>query len=152
MNVINTSQSAVNYFFWALLIAAFVVETWAFVDAIRVPSAAFTAAGKQTKQIWLIILGVAFVIGIGGAVGLLTLLSFLPILAFVAAHERVFVIEQNRDAQLRTLLITEGNLDPAKVVPVLHYDGTPITARFILSRIADQLDPANVTPLRKVVS
>jgi len=74
------------------------------------------------------------------------------IIAFVNAHERVFVIEQNRDAQLRTLLITEGNLDPAKVVPVLHYDGTPITARFILGRIADQLDPANVTPLRKVVS
>ncbi len=74
------------------------------------------------------------------------------VIAFVNAHERVFVIEQNRDAQLRTLLITEGNLDPAKVVPVLHYDGTPITARFILSRIADQLDPANVTPLRKVVS
>ena len=74
------------------------------------------------------------------------------IIAFVNAHERVFVIEQNRDAQLRTLLITEGSLDPAKVVPVLHYDGTPITARFILGRIADQLDPANVTPLRKVVS
>jgi len=74
------------------------------------------------------------------------------VIAFVNAHERVFVIEQNRDAQLRTLLITEGNLDPAKVVPVLHYDGTPITARFILGRIADQLDPANVTPLRKVVS
>jgi 2-oxoglutarate ferredoxin oxidoreductase subunit alpha len=74
------------------------------------------------------------------------------IVDFVNAHERVFVVEQNRDAQLRTLLITEGNLDSAKVVPVLHYDGTPITARFILSRIADQLDPANVTPLRKVVS
>ena len=67
------------------MIAAFVVETWAFVDAIRHPPAAYAAAGKQTKQIWLIILGVAFVIGIGGAVGLLSLISFLPILAFVAA-------------------------------------------------------------------
>ena len=85
MSIINTSQSAVSYFFWALLIAAFVVETWAFIDAIRRPAAAFTAVGKQTKQIWLIILGVAFVIGIGGAVGLLSLVSFLPILAFVAA-------------------------------------------------------------------
>jgi 2-oxoglutarate ferredoxin oxidoreductase subunit alpha len=74
------------------------------------------------------------------------------IISFVNTHERVFVVEQNRDAQLCTLLITEGNLDPAKVVPVLHYDGSPITARFILGRIADQLDPANVTPLRKVVS
>jgi hypothetical protein len=82
---INTSQSAVGYFFWALLIGAFVVETWAFVDAIRHPASAYTAAGKQTKPLWLIILGVAFVIGIGGAVGSLSLVSFLPILAFVAA-------------------------------------------------------------------
>ncbi len=74
------------------------------------------------------------------------------VIEFVKAHERVFLVEQNRDAQLRTLLVTEGSIDPAKVVPVLHYDGTPITARLILSRIANQLDPANVTPLRKVVS
>ena len=85
MGFINSSQSAVTYFFWALLIAAFFVETFAFVDAIRHPAASFTAAGKQTKRIWLIILGVAFVIGIGGAVGLLSLVSFIPILAFVAA-------------------------------------------------------------------
>jgi hypothetical protein len=85
LNIINTSQTAVGYFFWALAIAGFVIETWAFVDAIRHPAAAYTAAGKQTKQIWLIILGIAFVIGIGGAVGLLSLVSFLPILAFVAA-------------------------------------------------------------------
>ncbi len=50
---------------------------------------------------------------------------------FVAAHDRVFVVEQNRDAQLRMLLINEAGIDPAKLVAVLHYDGTPITARFI---------------------
>ena len=55
---------------------------------------------------------------------------------FVAAHERVFVVEQNRDAQLRTLLVTEGQIDPSKLVPVLHYDGTPITARFIAGEIS----------------
>ncbi|MDE2488442.1 MAG: 2-oxoacid:acceptor oxidoreductase subunit alpha [Alphaproteobacteria bacterium] len=55
---------------------------------------------------------------------------------FIAAHERVFVVEQNRDAQLRTLIVTEGGVDPAKLVPVLHYDGTPITARFIAGEIA----------------
>ena len=54
---------------------------------------------------------------------------------FIAAHERVFVVEQNRDAQLRTLLMNEGGVDPAKLVPVLHYDGTPITARFIAGEI-----------------
>jgi 2-oxoglutarate ferredoxin oxidoreductase subunit alpha len=58
---------------------------------------------------------------------------------FIAAHERVFVVEQNRDAQLRTLLTTEGGIDPAKLVPVLHYDGTPITARFIAGEIAQLL-------------
>jgi 2-oxoglutarate ferredoxin oxidoreductase subunit alpha len=73
-------------------------------------------------------------------------------LEFIAAHEKVFVVEQNRDGQLRTLLVSEGGIDPAKLVPVLHYDGSPITARFILSRIANQLDPANVTPLRKNVA
>ena len=50
---------------------------------------------------------------------------------FIAAHERIFLVEQNRDAQLRTLLLTECGVDPAMVTPILHYDGTPITARFI---------------------
>jgi len=58
------------------------------------------------------------------------------VMDFIAAHERVFVVEQNRDAQLRTLIMTEGGVDPAKLVPVLHYDGTPITARFISGEIA----------------
>jgi hypothetical protein len=80
-----TAMSIVGYFFWVLLLGAFVVETWAFIDVLRRPSAAFPAAGKQTKPIWLIILGVAFVIGIGGAVGYLSLLSLFPIVAFVAA-------------------------------------------------------------------
>jgi len=50
---------------------------------------------------------------------------------FIAARERIFLVEQNRDAQLRTLLLTECGVDPAMVTPILHYDGTPITARFI---------------------
>ncbi len=58
------------------------------------------------------------------------------VLDFIAAHEQVFVVEQNRDAQLRTLLVNEGGVDPAKLVPVLHYDGTPITARFITGAIS----------------
>jgi hypothetical protein len=77
--------NAINFFFWILLIAAFVVEAWAFVDAIRHPAAAYVAVGKQTKPLWLIILGVAFLIGIGGVLGALTIFSFLPILAFVAS-------------------------------------------------------------------
>ncbi|MCC7255200.1 MAG: 2-oxoacid:acceptor oxidoreductase subunit alpha, partial [Dokdonella sp.] len=58
---------------------------------------------------------------------------------FIAAHERVFVVEQNRDAQLRSMLVNEFGIDPARLVPVLHFDGTPITARFITSSIAREL-------------
>ena len=54
--------------------------------------------------------------------------------------------------QLRTLIINECNIDPARLVPILHYDGTPITARFIANAIGDHLDALKVTPLRKVVS
>lgn len=64
---------------------------------------------------------------------------------FIAAHERVFVVEQNRDAQLRTLLTTELGIDPAKLVPVLHYDGTPITARFIAGEIGQLMAVGSIT-------
>src|SRR5499427_5662946 len=67
---------------------------------------------------------------------------------FILAHEAVFVVEQNRDAQLRTLLVNELELDPARLVPVLHYDGTPITARFITAAIAEQARNLNVLPLK----
>ena len=73
------------------------------------------------------------------------------VLDFVAAHEQVFVIEQNRDAQLRTLLVSDCGLNPAKLTPVLHYDGTPITERFITRAVAEKLRAVNVTPLRKTV-
>jgi 2-oxoglutarate ferredoxin oxidoreductase subunit alpha len=73
------------------------------------------------------------------------------ILDFVAGHERIFVVEQNRDAQLRTLLISEGDLDPARLVPILHYDGTPITARFIVKAIADMLAVVTLAPLKKAL-
>jgi len=61
------------------------------------------------------------------------------IMDFIAEHDQVFLVEQNRDAQLRTLIMTEGNIDPGKLTPVLHYDGTPITARFIVRAISDLL-------------
>lgn len=58
---------------------------------------------------------------------------------FIAAHDRIYLVEQNRDAQLRTLVMTEGDIDPAKLISVLHYDGTPITARFIAGAIAQRM-------------
>jgi len=58
---------------------------------------------------------------------------------FIAAHETVFVVEQNRDAQIRTLIMNELEVDPGKLMPVLGYDGSPITARFITETIADRM-------------
>jgi 2-oxoglutarate ferredoxin oxidoreductase subunit alpha len=72
--------------------------------------------------------------------------------SFLADHDFVFVVEQNRDSQLRSLIVNECGVDPVRLVPILHYDGTPITARFIAREIGDALDALKVTPLRKVVS
>jgi 2-oxoglutarate/2-oxoacid ferredoxin oxidoreductase subunit alpha len=72
--------------------------------------------------------------------------------SFIAAHDFVFVVEQNRDAQLRSLIINECSIDPVRLVPILHYDGTPITARFIARSIGDHVDALKVKPLRKVLS
>jgi 2-oxoglutarate/2-oxoacid ferredoxin oxidoreductase subunit alpha len=68
---------------------------------------------------------------------------------FIARHDQLFVVEQNRDAQLRFLIVNEGNVDPSRLVSVLNYDGTPITARFIVDAISKKLVAANVTPFRK---
>jgi len=73
---------------------------------------------------------------------------------FIAAHDKVFVVEQNRDAQMRSLLINELEVDPARLVKVLHYDGTPITSRFISQTISKNLKPmlnnASTTSMQKV--
>ncbi len=68
------------------------------------------------------------------------------VLDFIAAHETVFVVEQNRDAQLRTLLMVEGGVDPAKLIAILGYDGSPITARFITDEISKRLRGLTRTP------
>ena len=61
---------------------------------------------------------------------------------FIAEHDRVFVVEQNRDSQLRSLLVNELEIDPKRLPPIVHYDGTPITARFIVSAITSRLAAA----------
>jgi 2-oxoglutarate ferredoxin oxidoreductase subunit alpha len=71
---------------------------------------------------------------------------------FVSSHSKVFVVEQNRDGQLKTLLVNEAGINPASLIPVLHYDGTPITARFITGEIAKQVARLNVFPIRKTAS
>jgi 2-oxoglutarate ferredoxin oxidoreductase subunit alpha len=73
------------------------------------------------------------------------------VIDFVNQHDHVFVVEQNRDAQLRTLLIAEGLLPHEKLSPVLHYDGTPITARFIHGEIVQRLSAFTVPRIKTAV-
>ncbi len=68
---------------------------------------------------------------------------------FVQSHTKVFVVEQNRDAQLKTLLVNDAGINPASLISVLHYDGTPITARFIQKEIAEIVSALNVRPIKK---
>ncbi|HEY2069765.1 MAG TPA: 2-oxoacid:acceptor oxidoreductase subunit alpha [Rhizomicrobium sp.] len=61
------------------------------------------------------------------------------IVDFIEAHDQVFVIEQNRDAQMLKLLVNECAIDPARFISILHYDGTPITARFITKAVSERM-------------
>ena len=68
---------------------------------------------------------------------------------FVASHPWVFVVEQNRDAQLKTLLVNEAKINASRLISILHYDGTPITARFIVDQIAQHAGSHTVVPLKR---
>jgi 2-oxoglutarate ferredoxin oxidoreductase subunit alpha len=68
---------------------------------------------------------------------------------FVASHPWVFVIEQNRDAQLKSLLVNEAKLNASRLLSILHYDGTPITARFIVDQISQHAAARTVVPLKR---
>ncbi|OUS25272.1 ferredoxin oxidoreductase [Gammaproteobacteria bacterium 45_16_T64] len=76
------------------------------------------------------------------------------VFAFMEHHTRVFVVEQNRDGQMRTLLINEGDINPAKLTSVCHFDGTPITAQFIADSISLSLEELipSVQPSKSRVS
>ena len=58
---------------------------------------------------------------------------------FIDKHERVYVVEQNRDAQLRSLLILDAEADSEKLVSMLHYDGMPINAAFVIDEIEEKV-------------
>ncbi len=70
---------------------------------------------------------------------------------FIHDHDQVFVIEQNRDGQMRQLIMNECQITPSKLTSVLNYSGTPITARDIANQIRQGLDTksAKVVPLHK---
>jgi 2-oxoglutarate ferredoxin oxidoreductase subunit alpha len=62
------------------------------------------------------------------------------IVSFLAAHERCFVVEQNRDAQLRSLLILEGSGRPEQLSSILVYGGFPLSAGSVVARVLNELE------------
>tara|TARA_B100001250_G_scaffold264375_1_gene227944 strand:+ start:1779 stop:3611 length:1833 start_codon:yes stop_codon:yes gene_type:complete len=64
---------------------------------------------------------------------------------FIDQHETIFLVEQNRDAQMKTLIVSEGNVNPEKFISILCFDGSPITANFISESITDVLLDKNTS-------
>ncbi len=58
---------------------------------------------------------------------------------FIEKHDRVYVVEQNRDAQLRALLMLDALSDEAKLASVLHYNGMPLNASFVVNRVLEDM-------------
>ena len=59
----------------------------------------------------------------------------LEVWEFIEDHDLLFIVEQNRDGQMRTLIMAEGGIVPDKLVSILCFDGQPITADFIFNKI-----------------
>jgi 2-oxoglutarate ferredoxin oxidoreductase subunit alpha len=57
---------------------------------------------------------------------------------FIEQHDVIYVVEQNRDAQLRTLLMLDCDADPKKLVSVLHYNGMSLNAEFVVNRVLEE--------------
>ena len=58
---------------------------------------------------------------------------------FIEQHDVIYVVEQNRDAQLRTLLINDIEANQRKLVSLLHYNGMPINSGFVVSRVLEEI-------------
>ena len=71
------------------------------------------------------------------------------VLEFIESHDRVFVIEQNRDTQMQTLLINEFNVDPNLLIPISHVDGTPIDAASITRAVEKMISQTQNTQASK---
>ena len=71
------------------------------------------------------------------------------VVRFIDEHEKLFLVEQNRDGQMRRLLINECEIPPDKLVSILNFDGLPITARDIARMMRESLGQVKVTPIRR---
>jgi 2-oxoglutarate/2-oxoacid ferredoxin oxidoreductase subunit alpha len=66
---------------------------------------------------------------------------------FIGSHDSIFVVEQNRDAQMRTLISTDLGVATDRWTPILHFNGMPTSARFIYREIASRLRKSAPQPL-----
>jgi len=64
---------------------------------------------------------------------------------FIEQHDTIFIVEQNRDAQLKTLIVNELEIAPKSLKSILHYNGDPISARKIVAGINAVLDQKNAS-------
>ncbi len=71
---------------------------------------------------------------------------------FIDAHDFVFVVDQNRDAQMKTLLVTEGGLDPATLISVLYFGGLSISADTIQAQVSEYFTEQKLPRLTEVKS
>jgi hypothetical protein len=78
-------NGVLDLIFWLLSVGALILSVWALIHAIRIPKGAFPAAGKQTKPLWLVILGFATLFTFAAAVRYINVLSIFTIAAVIAA-------------------------------------------------------------------
>ena len=57
---------------------------------------------------------------------------------FINKHEKIYIVEQNRDAQMKSLLMLDLNIDPVKLESILHYNGNPINAKCIIDGLKNE--------------
>jgi 2-oxoglutarate ferredoxin oxidoreductase subunit alpha len=66
-------------------------------------------------------------------------MAALEVEKFLAEHEIIYVVEQNRDAQLKSLLTLETRVEKAKLRSLLHYSGLPVSSKFIVDGVLADL-------------
>ena len=62
----------------------------------------------------------------------------LDVWEFIANHDRIYVVEQNRDSQMRTLIMAEGGISAEVLRPLVHFTGDPIEAAYIVNKVSER--------------
>jgi 2-oxoglutarate ferredoxin oxidoreductase subunit alpha len=120
--------------------------------AVRLDAPALSSTSTRTRPVGIITLGgcdpaVREAIEALGAQGVpadyLRIRAFpfgAEVLAFLEEHERIFIVEQNRDAQLRTLLTVETPVSKDQLRSILVYGGFPLSSRHVVDGVLSQVE------------